>query len=78
MKHRVTLPDGSVVVRKSASKTYTHVVAVLGFDGRWGIRNWCGRHDLAIKEAAAAREPSKPGREPKNYTEVKICEVVSS
>ncbi len=51
--HTVELPDGTSVERKSASRTYSHVVAVRMNDSElWRIRNWCGRHELAAREAA--------------------------
>lgn len=51
--HTVELPDGTSIERKSASRTYSHVVAVRMNDSElWRIRNWCGRHELAAREAA--------------------------
>lgn len=56
----VTLPDGTVATRTSATKTYTHVV--VGYepshwrDGKptWMTLRWSSSLDLASKEARSA------------------------
>lgn len=47
-----TLPDGTVVTRKSATKAYTHCLAIQWSDGRWVADSWASRLELAQKQAA--------------------------
>lgn len=50
--HTVELPDGTAIERKSASRTYSHVVAVRMNDSElWRIRNWWHRVYDACEEA---------------------------
>lgn len=56
-RYAVSLPDGTVVARTSAS-TYTHVVVArhnVGEIDVLSILGWCGSPDLARKLAAAAQ-----------------------
>jgi len=65
-KYEATLPDGHVVTRQT-DRTYTHIVACRGDDGRgWGVWSWAGRFDLAFKASNQAR---------KVYPEIEIIEV---
>ncbi len=74
--HTVELPDGTSIERKSASasRTYSHVVATRMNDSElWRIRNWCGRHELAAREAATVETHERTaGRQ-----EVKILPVTT-
>lgn len=72
--HTVELPDGTSVERKSASRTYSHVVAIRMNDNElWRIRNWCGRHELAVREASTVESHERTtGRQ-----EVKIIPVAT-
>lgn len=58
----VTLPNGLTVTRTSRTKSYTHVVVRNGDTFRvregcngvpkgWHVAHWCGRPDLAYKQA---------------------------
>lgn len=45
-KYKATCPDGTIVTRKSKSRTYTHVLVVKDKEGKWGQFGWIGRPDL--------------------------------
>lgn len=47
-KYYALLPDGKIATRKT-HRVYTHIVAV-NYRG-WGAEHWCGRYDLAVKQA---------------------------
>lgn len=73
--HTVELPDGTSVERKSASRTYSHVVAIRMNDSElWRIRNWCGRHELAVREATTVETHERT----KGRQEVKILPVTTT
>lgn len=47
---KITIPNGSIATRRT-ERTYSHAVAVEWADG-WKVEHWCGRLDLALKQAA--------------------------
>lgn len=60
--HKATLPDGTVVKRRTG-RDYRFVVVAQGYlgdpkydDGKWGVWQWSGRRDLAEKAAQTARK----------------------
>ena len=55
MKYKAECPEG-VVIRRS-KRTYTHAVLWVR-DGVVTTANWCGSHDLAVKQARRAHAPS--------------------
>lgn len=63
--HTATLPNGETATRNSATKTYTHMIAVkdwsAGGDEEWGALNWCGSATLAQKAAEKARRGGPGG-----------------
>lgn len=55
-KFEATLPDGTVVTRKTKGRTYTNVIAVVNRStGTWSALNWCGTPELAAKALASAK-----------------------
>lgn len=70
-----TLPNGETVTRKSASRTYTHIIAVKGWstggDEEWGVLNWAGSATLAQKAAEKALRGGRSG----HWVNAEIIEV---
>lgn len=66
-RHTCTLSDGSTATRESETMTYTHAVCSNGAHyvrvGRgsalregWHVAHWCGRLDLAQKQARGIKD----------------------
>ena len=54
-KHTATAPDGTVVTRTSATRTYTHVIVCTRPGESFGAWSWAGSLALANKAADQAR-----------------------